>query len=43
MTMTKHETEIVADEKSPTIEIIREFDASAEQVFRAHVDPELYA
>jgi hypothetical protein len=30
MTVTKHETEIVADEKSPTIEIIREFDASAE-------------
>jgi uncharacterized protein YndB with AHSA1/START domain len=43
MTMTKHETEIVADEKSPTIEIVREFDAPAEQVFRAHVDPELYA
>jgi len=40
--MTKHETEIVADEKSPTIEIIRKFDAPAEQVFRAHVDPELY-
>jgi uncharacterized protein YndB with AHSA1/START domain len=43
MTKTKHETEIVADEKVPTIEIIREFDAAAEQVFRAHVDPELYA
>src|SRR4051812_44858582 len=43
MTMTKHETEIVADEKSPTIDIVREFDAPAEQVFRAHVDPELYA
>ena len=43
MTMAKHETEIVADEKVPTIEIIREFDAALEQVFRAHVDPELYA
>src|SRR4051794_22176206 len=43
MTMTKHETEIVADEKSPTIEFIREFDVTAEQVFRVHVDPELYA
>ncbi|WP_027944791.1 SRPBCC family protein [Amycolatopsis taiwanensis] len=43
MTMTKYETEIVADEKVPTIEIIREFDAAPEQVFRAHVDPELYA
>src|SRR4051812_25499193 len=43
MTVTRHETEIVADEKVPTIEIIREFDAPVEQVFRAHVDPELYA
>ena len=41
--MTRHETEIMADEKVPTIEIIREFDATPEQVFRAHVDPELYA
>ncbi len=43
MTMTRHETEIKADEKVPTIEIIREFDATPAQVFRAHVDPELYA
>jgi uncharacterized protein YndB with AHSA1/START domain len=43
MNTTKHETEILADEKVPTIEIIREFDAPPEQVFRAHVDPELYA
>jgi uncharacterized protein YndB with AHSA1/START domain len=43
MTTTKHETEIVADEKVPTIEIIREFDAAPEQVFQAHVDPVLYA
>lgn len=43
MTMTKHETEIVADENVPTIETIREFDAALEQVFRAHVDPEIYA
>lgn len=41
--MTKHETEIIADDKVPTIEIIREFDAAPEQVFRTHVDPELYA
>ncbi|MGW1681650.1 SRPBCC family protein [Saccharopolyspora sp. NPDC002376] len=41
--MTKHETEIVADEKVPTIEIIREFNATPEHVYRAHVDPELYA
>jgi len=43
MSTRKHETEIVADEKVPTIEIIREFDAAPERVFRAHVDPELYA
>lgn len=41
--MTQHETEIAADDKVPTIEIVREFDAAREQVFRAHVDPELYA
>ncbi|OZF35533.1 TIGR03086 family protein [Rhodococcus sp. 14-2483-1-1] len=40
--MTVHETEILADEKVPTIEIVREFDAAPEQVFRAHIDPELY-
>ncbi|MER7077603.1 Uncharacterized conserved protein YndB, AHSA1/START domain [Saccharopolyspora kobensis] len=38
-----NETRIAADEKTPTIEITREFDATPEQVFRAHVDPELYA
>ncbi len=43
MTSTRHETEITADEKVPTIEIVREFDAAPEQVFRAYVDPELYA
>ncbi|MDA3645938.1 SRPBCC family protein [Saccharopolyspora indica] len=36
-------TRIAADEKAPTIEITREFDAAPERVFRAHVDPELYA
>jgi uncharacterized protein YndB with AHSA1/START domain len=36
-------TEIIADEKVPTIQIIREFDATPERVFRTHVDPELYA
>ncbi|SFW85697.1 SRPBCC family protein [Amycolatopsis australiensis] len=41
--MTQHETEITADPKVPTIEITREFDAPRDQVFRAHVDPELYA
>lgn len=42
MTMTK-QTRIVVDQKVPTIEIIREFDAAPEQVFRAHVDPDLYS
>ncbi|NIJ14909.1 uncharacterized protein YndB with AHSA1/START domain [Saccharomonospora amisosensis] len=43
MTTTKHQTQILADSNVPTIEIVREFDAPAEQVFRAHVDPDLYA
>lgn len=43
MTMAKHETGIEADASVPTIRIVREFDAAPEQVFRAHVDPELYA
>jgi uncharacterized protein YndB with AHSA1/START domain len=42
-TSTKHETEIIADPKLPTITIVREFDAPPEKVFRAHVDPELFA
>ncbi|TCP47256.1 uncharacterized protein YndB with AHSA1/START domain [Tamaricihabitans halophyticus] len=41
--MSKHETEIIANEKVPTIEMVREFDAAPELVFRAHTDPELYA
>jgi uncharacterized protein YndB with AHSA1/START domain len=43
MTMTKHQTEIVADDKVPTIAIIREFDAPRERVFRAFTEPDLYA
>ncbi len=42
MTTTRHQTEISADPNLPTITITREFDATPEQVFRAHVDPELY-
>ncbi|MGW0337907.1 SRPBCC family protein [Streptomyces sp. NPDC003011] len=40
---TRHpdETQIVADPDLPTIEIIREFDAPPERVFRAHTDPDL--
>jgi uncharacterized protein YndB with AHSA1/START domain len=43
MTTTRHQTEISADPNLPTITITREFDATPEQVFRAHVDPELFA
>ena len=41
MTMTTHETQIIADPDVPLIRIIREFDAPPEKVFRAHTDPEL--
>ncbi len=40
-TMAKHETQILAPEGLPWIDIIREFDAPPEKVFRAHVDPDL--
>lgn len=43
MTTTTHGTEIKADDRVPTIEIVREFNAEPARVFRAHVDPELYA
>jgi uncharacterized protein YndB with AHSA1/START domain len=39
--ITKHETTLTAPEGQPTIEIVREFDAPVERVYRAHVDPEL--
>lgn len=41
MTTTKHETEIVSDDKVPMVRITREFDAPPAKVFRAHTDPEL--
>jgi uncharacterized protein YndB with AHSA1/START domain len=34
-------TEIILDEKVPLVRIVREFDAPAEKVFRAHTDPDL--
>ena len=43
MTTTTREAEIVVDPDVPTVRIIREFDAPAAKVFRAHVDPELVA
>lgn len=44
MTSTQHrETQIVLDPDVPLVRIVREFDAPPEKVFRAHVDPELFA
>jgi uncharacterized protein YndB with AHSA1/START domain len=43
VTVPTHETEILADDKVPTIRLLRDFDAAPGQVFRAHIDPELYA
>ncbi|HEX5512022.1 MAG TPA: SRPBCC family protein [Actinomycetales bacterium] len=40
-TTSKHQAQILVDDKVPIISIIREFDAPAEKVFRAHVEPEL--
>ena len=38
-----HPTTITAQPGLPFVDIVREFDAPAEAVFRAHTDPELYA
>ena len=38
-----HETEIVVPKDLPIVRIVREFDAPAAKVFRAHLDPELFA
>ena len=40
-TQHRNETRIVVDPNVPTIEIIREFDAPPERVYRAHTDPDL--
>lgn len=40
-TTTHHETEIIADPDVPLVRIVREFDAPAAQVFRAHVEEDL--
>ena len=41
-TTTNREAEITIDAETPSITIIREFDAPANAVFRAHTDPELF-
>jgi uncharacterized protein YndB with AHSA1/START domain len=43
MTTTTHETEISVDPDVPLVRIVREFDAPAAKVFRAHADPDLVA
>lgn len=41
--MATHETEIISDPTVPLVRITRTFDATPEQVFRAHSDPALVA
>jgi uncharacterized protein YndB with AHSA1/START domain len=41
MNATDNPTTITAQPGTPFVEIVREFDAPPEQVFRAHVEPEL--
>jgi len=38
-----HPTEITATPGLPFVDVVREFDAPAEAVFRAHTDPDLFA
>ncbi|MFC8923523.1 SRPBCC family protein [Cellulosimicrobium sp. NPDC057127] len=38
-----HETEIIIPTDVPSVRLVREFDAPAANVFRAHTDPELFA
>ena len=42
MTVAYHSAQIEADPKVPLIRITRDFAATPEQLFRAHMDPELY-
>jgi uncharacterized protein YndB with AHSA1/START domain len=41
-TSTNREAEITIDDETPSIRIVREFDAPPSAVFRAHTDPELF-
>jgi len=41
-TTTNREAEIAIDSKTPSITIVREFDAPARAVFRAHAEPDLF-
>jgi uncharacterized protein YndB with AHSA1/START domain len=42
-TASTRETQIEVDQEVPLVRLTREFDAPPEKVFRAHVDPELFA
>lgn len=42
MTASKLQTQIEVDQDVPLVRILREFDAPAARVFRAHVEPELF-
>jgi uncharacterized protein YndB with AHSA1/START domain len=39
---TNREAEIIIDDKTPSITIVREFSAPAQAVFRAHAEPDLF-
>src|SRR3984893_16333812 len=41
-THVTHPTTITAESGLPFVDIVREFDAPAEAVFRAHTEPDLY-
>lgn len=43
MSTRTHQTQISAPPSLPWIDIVREFDAPPDQVYRAHVEPELVA
>ena len=43
MPTTTRETQIIIDQKVPAVRIIREFDAPAAKVFRAHTDAALFS
>jgi uncharacterized protein YndB with AHSA1/START domain len=41
-TATNREAEIIVSDKTPSITIVREFDAPAKAVYRAHIEPDLF-
>lgn len=41
-TITHPEAQIIVDKEVPLVRVIREFDAPAAKVYRAHVDPEQF-